>query len=139
MLFSSTVFIFIFLPVLLLLYFAIPKKYLAAKNGLLLIFSLGFYTWGEPKFVLIMILSIIGNYIFGRLISEQKSKKGWLITGISFNVFIIFIFKYLNFVIANLNALLRAVGGGKYTDSPNFNRPSYRNIFFHFPGNLLHY
>lgn len=111
MLFSSTVFIFIFLPVLLLLYFAIPKKYLAAKNGLLLIFSLGFYAWGEPKFVLIMILSIIGNYIFGRLISEQKSKKGWLITGISFNVFIIFIFKYLNFVIANLNALLRAVGG----------------------------
>ena len=111
MLFSSTVFIFIFLPVLLILYFAIPKKYLAAKNGLLLVFSLGFYAWGEPRFVLIMILSIIGNYIFGRLISEQKSKKGWLITGISFNVFIIFIFKYLNFVIANLNALLRAVGG----------------------------
>lgn len=112
MLFSSTVFIFIFLPVLLLLYFAIPKKYLAAKNGLLLIFSLGFYAWGEPKFVLIMILSIIGNYIFGRLISEQKSKKGWLITGISFNVLIIFIFKYLNFVIANVNALLVAVGAG---------------------------
>lgn len=112
MLFSSTVFLFIFLPILLILYYAIPCKLLAVRNGILLVFSLAFYAWGEPKFVFVMILSVIGNYIFGRLISSQKQKKRWLITGIFFNVVIIFIFKYLNFVIENINVLLKALAGG---------------------------
>ena len=79
MLFSSTVFIFIFLPILFVLYFAIPSKFRAARNGLLLVFSLVFYAWGEPKFVFIMLLSIVGNYVFGILIDSKEKRNGLLL------------------------------------------------------------
>ncbi len=105
MLFSSTVFIFIFLPILLLLYYIVPRKMTEARNVILLLFSLGFYAWGEPKFIAIMIISIFGNYLIGRLICESKNKKLWLVLGITFNLIIIIIFKYLNFIISNMNAL----------------------------------
>lgn len=91
----------------------IPKRFNTARNVLLLIFSLGFYAWGEPKFVLVMLLSIIGNYIFGLLIDRGSThKKFWFIAGTTFNLGILFIFKYLNFAIRNINHLLSFAGTG---------------------------
>jgi len=65
MLFSSLTFLFAFLPILTLLYFICRK--IKIKNAILLIFSLVFYAWGEPKYIILMILVIIFSYIFGLL------------------------------------------------------------------------
>lgn len=108
MLFSSLIFLFVFLPIVLGLYFIVCRKSMLAKNILLLIASLFFYAWGEPKFVLIMLLSIAMNYIFGRLVDDNrhyKKAKIYLIVSIVFNLGLLFIFKYLNFTISNLNTL----------------------------------
>ena len=106
MLFSSLIFIFFFLPLVLSVYSVSPKF---TKNYVLLIFSLIFYAWGEPKFVLAMILSIILNYFFALLISNSKGRnnlrKSFLILSVIFNLGLMFIFKYLNFTISNINTL----------------------------------
>ena len=105
MLFSSLTFIFIFLPITLLIYYLSKDKY---KNYILLLSSLLFYSWGEPKYIVIMILSIIFNYYFAILIDKAKSKnqkKLILIFSIIFNVGLLFIFKYLNFFTANISNL----------------------------------
>ena len=107
MIFSSTIFLFIFLPMNLLLYYIIPKKFLAARNLLLLCTSLIFYSWGEPVVVLIMVLSIAVNYAFGLLFGlwdEEKSKKNLvLIFAVAFNVILLGYFKYFNFFVDNIN------------------------------------
>lgn len=83
MLFSSLIFIFLFLPLVLLAYFISPKF---IKNYVLLFFSLIFYAWGEPKFVIAMLLSIILNYFFALLIARNNKnrnlKKSFLILSI---------------------------------------------------------
>ena len=73
MLFSSTTFIFGFLLLLIILYF--PIKNIKYRNVVLLIFSLIFYSWGEPKYVLLMLLTVLIAYIFGILIDKYRSKK----------------------------------------------------------------
>lgn len=108
MLFSSSSFIFIFLPLVLAGYYIIPKRFITARNVLLLIFSLGFYAWGEPKFVFVMLLSIIGNYLIGRIL-EKNRHKAWLVLGLVFDLGILFVFKYLNFVIRNINYVLASL------------------------------
>lgn len=75
MVFSSMIFLWIFLPILLLMYFIAKDKY---RNMILLVFSLIFYTWGEPKNIVLMLFSICINYILGILLNKcrkQKSKK----------------------------------------------------------------
>lgn len=106
MLFSSSTFIFIFLPIVLFVYFLIPNKFIGLKNITLFAFSLVFYAYGEPKFVFVMLGTIICNYFFGLLISKKKNKKLVLGIGVGVNIFIIFIFKYLNFTVLNINRLL---------------------------------
>lgn len=108
MLFSSLVFLFVFLPIVLILYFSICRNSMVAKNALLLLASLFFYAWGEPKFVIVMVVSIIVNYIAGMVVHSKKStgdSKPWLILSIAFNLVILFIFKYLNFTISNIDRL----------------------------------
>ena len=100
MLFSSITFIYYFLPILLLVYFLVPKKY---KNLVLLIFSLIFYFLGEPKYIVILILSCLLNYFFGKKVSTDKNKKLWLIISIIYNVGQLLIFKYTDFFIENIN------------------------------------
>ena len=92
MLFSSSTFIFIFLPIVLFVYFLIPNKFIGLKNITLFAFSLVFYAYGEPKFVFVMLGTIICNYFFGLLISKKKNKKLVLGIGVGVNIFIIFIF-----------------------------------------------
>lgn len=106
MLFSSLTFLFIFLPIVLLLYYTVFAKSIAARNGLLLIASLIFYAWGEPRFILIMILSIVVNYGFGIMIERFNDKrKLLLVIDVIFNLSMLYIFKYLNFTVQNINNL----------------------------------
>jgi len=97
----NLIFIFIFLPVFFLLYFVSKDKY---KNTVLLLASLFFYSWGEPKYVLLMVFSILINYIFARLIDKYRDKaKIFLVLSIVINIGLLFFFKYTNFFIGNLN------------------------------------
>lgn len=112
MLFSSNIFIFIFLPIVLFVYYVLLKKSRVLQNIFLLIASLFFYAWGEPKFVLIMIISIGVNWAFGLIISKNRKNKRkshiLIFFDIFFNLFIIFVFKYLMFTIENVNAVFGA-------------------------------
>lgn len=106
MVFSSLIFIFRFLPIFFISYFFTPNKY---KNLSLLIFSLIFYTFGEPKYFPLMIASIIVDYIISIIIEnnfENRRKcKFLLILSIIFNIGMLFFFKYYNFFIENMNLL----------------------------------
>ena len=102
MVFSSTIFMFMFLPLFLLCYF-IAKK-VKTRNIILLLFSLLFYAWGEPYYIFLMIISIIINYYLTILMDKKKSK-GLLILLIIFNIGLLFSFKYVNFFINNINTL----------------------------------
>ena len=75
MIFSSTVFLFIFLPILLLVYYCRLVQSNKVRNIILLIASLLFYAYGEPIYILVMIISIIINYIIGIFIDKNKEKK----------------------------------------------------------------
>lgn len=102
MLFSSSIFIYCFLPFVLLVYYVILRKSRKLQNFFLFIASLFFYAWGEPKFVLIMLLSIAANWFFGLLVGKYKNiniNKAKLFVWLSvvFNVLILFVFKYLTF------------------------------------------
>ena len=105
MLFSSITFIYYFLPILLLIYFLVPKKY---KNLVLLIFSLLFYFLGEPKYIVILLLSCLLNYFFGNKVYKSKNKKLWLIVSIIYNVGQLLIFKYTDFFIENINSIFNS-------------------------------
>ena len=99
MLFSSLEFIFVFLPIILIFYYTIPRK---GKNYILLIFSLLFYAWGGVSYTLILIFSIIFNYIFVKQIwKNTTSRKKWLVTGLIFNISLIIVFKYSSFSSSN--------------------------------------
>ena len=107
MVFSSAAFLFAFLPLTLGGYYFLPGKF---RNGFLTLMSLLFYAWGEPKFVLIMILSILMNYGYGLLVAKREEaawQKKILTLMVVSNLFVFFIFKYLNFTIENLNYLFR--------------------------------
>lgn len=113
MVFSSATFLFAFLPISLVLYFIrlFPKnikKETAKKNLILLVASLLFYAWGEPVYVLLMLLSIFFNYIIGLDIQEHRGNKARmrliLIFGLCFDVFALFFFKYSGFIVESLNS-----------------------------------
>lgn len=113
MLFPSIIFLFAFLPGTLLGYYILLRWTRTGQNIFLCIASLFFYAWGEPRFVLVMILSIIVNYFMAILVSmfvEQSKRKArvFLVLDIVFNVTIIFIFKYLIFTLTNINNLFNS-------------------------------
>lgn len=105
MVFSSTVFLFLFLPFVLGLHFLLKKS---LRNPFILICSLFFYAWGENILVLLMIISICINYIFGILISisqanSRESMPKWALTiGVTLNLLILIYYKYINFILENL-------------------------------------
>ena len=103
MVFSSVTFLFIFLPVTLILYYIVPQRF---RNLVLLLMSLVFYAWGEPVYVVLMLYSILLNYGMGRLMdSERRHKKGILVFTVVLNLFILGFFKYYGFVLENVNAV----------------------------------
>lgn len=106
MLFSSPVFLFAFLPLCLAGYYLLDKKF---RNVFLLLMSLAFYAWGEPKFVFVMLISIFVNYLFGLGVDKFRSKKpaayALLALMAVWNISIFFVYKYLNFTITNINSI----------------------------------
>ena len=105
MLFSSIPFLYYFLPSVLILYFIVPKK---LKNTVLMLSSLVFYGWGEPKYVVLMIASIVIGYFSGILIeafSQKKLSKVFLGISVAVNLGFLAYFKYADFFIQNFNAV----------------------------------
>ncbi len=107
MLFSSVVFLFTFLPVILILYYLVPRAY---KNLVVLIGSLIFYAWGEPVYIFLMIFSILFNYISGldiarNLKSKEKARQS-LVFNVTVNLLILGFFKYEGFLLGSINAVL---------------------------------
>ena len=108
LIFSTTLFLFIFLPLTLLIYYLPCFKSRTLKNLFLFIVSIIFYAWGEPTFVLVILLSIIVNWYLGILVDKHRNTKmvSLILTiTIVFNIGMLFFFKYLNFTIENLNLL----------------------------------
>ncbi len=104
MVFSSTVFLFVFLPVVFGLYCILPHRRL--RNGLLILASLAFYAFGEPFVVFLMLLSILWNYLFGRLMDKGKRLRHvGLIASIVVNLGMLGVFKYAGFFAETLNLL----------------------------------
>ena len=109
MVFSSTTFLLAFLPLVAILYYICPRK---LRNGLLLVFSLLFYGWGEPKYILIMLFSTVFDYCNGLAIGHFRSRgraggaKAVLVISVVGNLSILGFFKYTDFAISNLNGLL---------------------------------
>ncbi len=106
MVFTSTVFLFLFLPILLLFYYVFFKNNMQLKNLLLFASSLFFYAWGEPMVVLLMLISICVNYFFGLCLNGKKSKLV-LILSILYNLSFLFIFKYLDFAMEMLGLVFQ--------------------------------
>lgn len=106
MVFSSTIFLCVYLPLVLLGYYICPKK---GRNLFLLIASLVFYAWGEPKYVFLMIFSILVNYIFGRLMDKNRENKKrlklMLVLSVVIDLGLLSVFKYTDFIITNVNAI----------------------------------
>ena len=107
MVFSSLIFVFAFLTTLLIFYFIVPKKH---RMLVLFVYSLIFYGWGEPQFIVIMIISIMTAYGFGFLIAKYREKdnkkaKLYLTLSICVNLAFLLFFKYANFFIGNISAI----------------------------------
>ncbi len=107
MVFSSAVFVYAFLPVVLFCYYVLFRKHRKAQNTFLLLASLLFYAWGEPKAVLVMIASILINWFFGWMIGknrENRKKNKLLLTAdVMLNLAVLFVFKYLVSTCSSLN------------------------------------
>lgn len=104
MLFTSISFLYYFLPIVLILYFITPKKY---RNYILLIFSIIFYMYGEPKYVILMLVEIIVAYFGTILIDKYKSKEIFLIT-IIIHIGLLCIFKYTDLFITTINSIFKS-------------------------------
>ncbi len=100
MIFSSLLFLFWFLPIFFAIYYLSPARF---KNAVLLIGSMVFYSWGEPKFLLLLVLSIIVNYAAGLAIFHFRAKRVFLCLAMIFDFGMLIFFKYINFFIENLN------------------------------------
>lgn len=109
MVFSSTTFLFFFLPLVLLLYYNPIWRSRRFKNNLLLLASLGFYAWGEPVFVFLMMGSIVITWLLGLRI-HKGTGKGFLTAGIVYHVLVLFVFKYLTFTLKEMQLLLGDMG-----------------------------
>lgn len=122
MLFSSVEFIFIFLPIVIFVYYVLLKKSRILQNIFLTFSSLFFYAWGEPKFVIVMIISILINwYLAIRVDKKRENKKAvklLLCMTIIINLSILFLFKYLMFTLTNINNIF-----GSNLSVPNITLP----------------
>ena len=101
MVFTSITFLYYFLPIVLLIYFITPYKY---RNGILLLSSLIFYFYGEPKYILLMIFEVLLAYFSMLIVSKSNNKLLYILT-IIIHILLLCIFKYLNFFTSNINSI----------------------------------
>ena len=104
MVFSSLIFLFFFLPAALFCYYIVPQNFIRVRNAVLLLFSLFFYFYGEPRLIGILIFSILMNYLFG-LSMRSTYRKPLLILCVIANLSLLGVFKYLNFFISSADSL----------------------------------
>lgn len=105
MIFSSLIFLYLFLPICLIAYSIIPT--IKGKNAVLLIVSLAFYAWGEPKRIVLLLLSAAANYLIARGIGyfqKQSAKKLCIAAGLVLNIGMLCVFKYTGFIVRNVNS-----------------------------------
>ena len=106
MVFSSIVFLYIFLPIMLLIYFIVPKKF---KNAVMIAASLIFFAWGEIRYIFIMLVLAVMDFWCGRnidkYIGNRKKQRIYLLIDVGVNLFILFFFKYSDFIISNINSV----------------------------------
>lgn len=106
MVFSSSVFLFVFLPILLIVYFLIPTTSL--KNAILFVASIFFYAWGEPVHIFLMLGSIVINYFFGRFMEGKPwIRKTSFACAIIWNIGLLFAFKYSSFFVVSINTIFK--------------------------------
>lgn len=109
MLFSSNLFLFYFLPITLALYYLMPKRNIQARNAVLLVASLLFYSWGEPVYIVLMLYSAFLNYYsalqIGRAQEKGKTGKGSMLFALVMNLLILGFFKYFGFLMDTFNSL----------------------------------
>ena len=107
MVFSSIVFLYIFLPIMLLIYFVVPRK---LKNAVMILASLVFFAWGEIRYIFIMLILAVMDFFCGKGINKNEGNKPkqklYLFIDIGVNLLILFFFKYADFIIANINEIL---------------------------------
>jgi alginate O-acetyltransferase complex protein AlgI len=110
MVFSSITFLFYFLPIFLVLYFITPT--IQGKNVITLVFSLLFYAWGEPQFIVVLLFSIATNFLAALAIDDREgsARKAALAVAVTGNLLVLATFKYANFVTGNLASLLAPLG-----------------------------
>ena len=106
MVFSSAIFLFVFFPAVFILYHLIPG--LKAKNTILIITSLIFYSFGQPKYLLLLLVSVVINYAAGWMLTGEKYRKQVLAVAVVLNVGLLSVFKYLDFAVENVNSLFGA-------------------------------
>ena len=110
MVFSSLEFIFRFLPLFLIIYYVMPARF---RNAVLFLGSLCFYAWGDLKYLVLILISILVNFLAVREMKRNKVySRIWLIAALLFNFGILFFFKYINFAIENINVPLRTLTHG---------------------------
>ncbi len=118
MVFSTSVFLYLFLPITLIIYYLSPKK---AKNLIILLSGLLFYSWGEPIYVVVMLISTMIDYFAGIIMNKFEGKKGprtvCLIVSVAMNLGLLGVFKYSGFIADNINA----IAGQQLIDINNMN------------------
>ena len=106
MVFSSIVFLYIFLPIMLLAYFIVPSKF---KNAIMILASLIFFAWGEIRYIFIMLLLAVMDFWCGKKITQYENSKNkkiiFLFIDVGVNLLILFFFKYADFIISNINSV----------------------------------
>ena len=115
MVFASPVFLFLFFPLVLAAYFALPRRW---GNGVLLVASIAFYIWGEGVMVVLVLTSVAFNWIMGGRIGaaeDTSARRRGLALAVGGNLVLLAIFKYANFLAANLNVVLGGLGWGTIT------------------------
>jgi alginate O-acetyltransferase complex protein AlgI len=120
MLFSSTLFLYLFLPITLLLFYLAPQR---LRNLILLVASLVFYAWGGVSYTIILITSILLNYLFGYLIANANNRKLYLSLGVITNLSLLVVFKYADFIVENINNLFFATSSIEKLEQPNITLP----------------
>ncbi len=111
MVFSSVVFLFYFLPAILILYYTAGFLGMGLRNALLLLFSLLFYAWGEPRYVALLVGSCLINWLLALMLRRwERYKRFFLIVDCAANLGVLFLFKYLSFAVRTINGFNAAVG-----------------------------
>ena len=136
MVFSAPLFLFLFLPIFFLFYYLFPQRF---KNCILLIFSVLFYTWGAPEFIILFLVSIFADFVITRqmAMASDGKRRCWLLLSLFLNISLLAYFKYANFFVDNCTIFFSWLG----IELPDWKRvvlPIGISFFLYIPKNLIY-